>query len=75
MGFGLNTYMGMSLWAQYPYNNYADIVGVGDICVESNMGCTLAPKDVQQVKHMHSNMISMHALDQSWYGSYFGNEK
>ena len=61
------------LWAQYihgyeplgPYNNYADIVGVGDICVESNMGCTLAPKDVQQVKHMHSNMISMHALDQS----------
>lgn len=44
-------------------DNYADIMGVGDICVESNMGCTLAPKE--QVKHMHSNMISMHALDQA----------
>ena len=30
-------------------NSYADIVGIGDICVETNIGYTLELKNVQHV--------------------------
>ena len=54
-------------------NSYADIMGIGDICVETNIGYTLALKDVRHVPNMHLNLISTHILDKEGYGSYFGD--
>ena len=34
-------------------NSYADIVGIGDVCVETNTGYTLELKDVCHVPDMH----------------------
>ena len=39
-------------------NSYADLVGIGDVCVETNTGYTLALKDVQHVPDMRLNLIS-----------------
>jgi hypothetical protein len=30
-------------------DSYTDLVGIGDICVETNAGCILTLKDVQSV--------------------------
>ena len=56
-------------------NNYADIVGIGDVCVETNTRYTLALKNVRQVPDMRLNMISTHILDKKGYGNYFGDGK
>ena len=56
-------------------NSYADIVGIGDVCVETNTGYTLALRDVQHVPDMHLNMISTHIMDKEGYGNYFGDGK
>ena len=56
-------------------NSYADIVGIGDICVETNTGCTLALKNVRHVLDMRLNLISTHILDKEGYGNYFGDGK
>ena len=56
-------------------NSYADIAGIGDVCVETNTGYTLALRDVQRVPDMHLNMISIHILDKEGYGNYFGYGK
>ena len=54
-------------------NSYADIVGIGDVYVETDTGYTLALKDVRHVPNMHLNLISTHILDKEGYGSYFGD--
>ena len=56
-------------------NSYVDIVGIGDVCVETNTRYTLALKDVRHVPDMHLNMISTHILDKEGYGNYFGDGK
>ena len=56
-------------------NNYVDIVGIGDICVETNTGYTLSLKNVRHVPNMHLNLISTHILDKEGYGNYFGDGK
>ena len=56
-------------------NSYADIVGIRDFCVETNIGYTLALKNVRQVPDMCSNLISTHILDKEGYGNYFGDGK
>uniref|UniRef100_A0A2N9J1S8 Integrase catalytic domain-containing protein n=1 Tax=Fagus sylvatica TaxID=28930 RepID=A0A2N9J1S8_FAGSY len=43
--------------------SYADIVGIGDICVETNTGYTLKLKDVRRIPDMRLNLISISVLD------------
>ena len=56
-------------------NSYADIMGIGDICVETNIGYTLELKNVRHVLDMRLNLISTHILDKEGYGNYFGDGK
>ena len=44
-------------------DSYADIVGIGDICVRANTRYTLILKDVRYVLDIHLNLISTHVLD------------
>jgi hypothetical protein len=55
--------------------SYVDIVGIGDICVESNTGCALTLKNVQHVPNIRLNLIFIHALDEECYENYLGNGK
>ena len=41
-------------------NSYAYIVEIGDFCVETNTGYTLALKNVRNVPDMRLNLISTH---------------
>ena len=54
-------------------NSYVDIVGIGDVCVETNTRYTLVLKDVQHVPDMRLNLISTYILDKKGYGNYFGD--
>ena len=56
-------------------DSYADIVGIGDICVRANTGHTLILKDVRHVLDIHLNLISTHVLDKEGYGNYFFDGK
>ena len=56
-------------------DSYADIVGIGDICVRANTGYTLILKDVRHVLNIHLNLISTHVLDKEGYGNYFRDGK
>ena len=42
--------------------SYANIVGIGDICVENNTGYTLKLKDVRHFPDMRLNLISVSVL-------------
>ena len=55
--------------------SYVDIVGIGDICVESNTGCALTLKNVQHVPNIRLNLIFIHALDKECYENHLGNGK
>uniref|UniRef100_A0A2N9GSR4 Integrase catalytic domain-containing protein n=1 Tax=Fagus sylvatica TaxID=28930 RepID=A0A2N9GSR4_FAGSY len=55
--------------------SYADIVGIGDICVETNTGYTLKLKDVRHIPDMRLNLISVSVLDKEGYESHLGNGK
>ena len=41
----------------------SQITGIGDICIQTNMGCTLTLKDVRHILDLRLNPISMHMLD------------
>ena len=56
-------------------DNYTDILGVCDICVETNTRYTLTLKNVQHVLDMQLNLISTPILDKECYGNYFGDGK
>ena len=56
-------------------DSYADIVGIGDICVRANTGYTLILKDVRHVLEIFLNLISTHVLNKEGYGSYFRDGK
>ncbi|GKV32108.1 hypothetical protein SLEP1_g40737 [Rubroshorea leprosula] len=49
------------------------IMGVGDICVQTNVGCTLTLKNVRHVPDMRMNLLSAKALDEEGYAHYFRN--
>lgn len=53
----------------------ANIVGVGDVCIQTNVGCTLTLKDVRHVPDLRLNLISVHALDRAGCYSSFGDGK
>ena len=55
--------------------SYSKIVGIGDICLKTNVGCILVLKDVRHVPDLRMNLISGIALDQDGYENYFANKK
>mgnify|MGYP003740606461 FL=1 len=55
--------------------SYSKIVGIGDVCVRTSLGCTLTLTDVRHVPDLRLNLISGVALDKMGYENYFGNGK
>ena len=43
--------------------SYSKIAGIRDICLKTNVGCTLVLKDVRHVPDLRMNLISGVALD------------
>ena len=56
-------------------DSYANIVGIGDICVRANTRYILILKDVRHVPDIHLNLISTHVLNKEGYGNYFCDGK
>ena len=45
----------------------SQVDGIGDICIQTSMGCTFTLKDVRHILDLHLNLISMHMLaGQGW---------
>ena len=51
------------------------IMGVGNICLETNIGCKLLLKDVRHVPDIRLNLISTGKLDDEGYNNHFGDGK
>ena len=49
----------------------ADIIGMGDIHLKTNLGCKLVLKDVRHVVDLRLNLISVGTLDDEEYESRF----
>ena len=43
--------------------NYSKIVGIGDVCIETNVGSTMMLKDVRHVPDLRMNVFSTLAMD------------
>lgn len=55
--------------------SYSKIAGIRDVCIKTNVECTLALKDVRHVPDLRMNLISRVALDRDGYENYFANKK
>ena len=51
----------------------SQITGIGDIFLQTSMGCTLTLKDVQHDPDLHLNLISMHMLDKDGYSHFINS--
>ena len=56
-------------------SSHSKIVGIGDVCFETNMGCKLTLKDVRHVPNLRLNLMSGFVLDKQGYGNHFGKGK
>ena len=50
-----------------------NIVGIGDICIQTNVGYQLKLQDVRHVPNLSLNLMSGIALDKEGFQNYFGN--
>ena len=53
----------------------SQIVGMGDICLKTYIGCKLLLKDVRHVPNIRLNLISTGKLDDEGYNNQFGDGK
>ena len=53
--------------------SYLKIVGIGDVCIETNVGSTMMLKDVRHVLDLRMNVFSTLAMDRAGYYNYLGN--
>ncbi|KAA8529366.1 hypothetical protein F0562_033835 [Nyssa sinensis] len=53
--------------------SHSKIVGIGDVCICTSVGCMMTLSDVRHVPDLRLNLISGIALDQEGYVNYFGN--
>lgn len=53
----------------------SNIVGIGDICLETSLGSKLILKDVRHVPDIHLNLISTGRLDDEGFTNWFGESK
>ena len=54
-------------------SSYSKIVGIGDVCIKTNVGCTLMLKDVRHVPDLTMNVFSILAMDRAGYCNHLGN--
>ena len=52
---------------------YSKIVGIGDVCIETNVGSTMMLKDVRHVPDLRMNVFSTLVMDRAGYCNYLGN--
>ena len=48
-------------------------MGIGDVCIETNVGSTMMLKDVRHVSDLRMNVFSTLAMDRASYCNYLGN--
>ncbi|RDX84970.1 hypothetical protein CR513_33901, partial [Mucuna pruriens] len=53
----------------------SNIVGIGDVVIQTETGCQLTLKEVRHVPDIRLNLISVNALDEQGYNSHFGSKK
>ncbi|KAA8549619.1 hypothetical protein F0562_001363 [Nyssa sinensis] len=53
--------------------SHLKIVGIGDVCIRTSVGCTMTLREVRHVPNLRLNLISGIALDREGYVNYFGN--
>ncbi|RDY00404.1 hypothetical protein CR513_16425, partial [Mucuna pruriens] len=51
------------------------VIGVGDVCLQTNMGMQLWLRGVKHTLDVHFNLISVHILDDGDYDKHFGYGK
>ena len=56
-------------------STYSKIVGIGYVCIKTNVGCTLILKDVRHVPDLRTNVSSTLAMDRAGYCNHLGNER
>ena len=56
-------------------SSYSKIVGIGDVCIETNIGSTMMLNDVWHVPELWMNVFSTLAMDRAGYCNYLGNER
>ena len=54
-------------------SSYSKIVGIGDVCIETNVGSIMMLKDVRHVLDLRMNVFSILAMDRVGYCNYLGN--
>ena len=54
-------------------SSYSKIVGIGDVCIEKNVGSTMMLKDVRHVPNLRMNVFSTLTIDQVGYCNYLDN--
>ncbi|KAL9260610.1 Retrovirus-related Pol polyprotein from transposon TNT 1-94-like protein [Drosera capensis] len=52
--------------------SHSTIVGIGDICLQTDVGCRLTLKDVRHIPDLRLNLISGDALDKDGFKHYLG---
>ncbi|KAK9140269.1 hypothetical protein Scep_009950 [Stephania cephalantha] len=55
--------------------DFTDIVGIGYVCVQTNVSCTVIVKYVQHVPDLQLSLTSTHALDLDGYHNVFGGKE
>ncbi|CAL5395053.1 unnamed protein product [Camellia sinensis] len=53
-------------------SSFSKIVGIGDVRIQTKVGCTMVLKDVRHVPDLRLNLISGIALGRQGYENYFG---
>ena len=48
-------------------------MGIGDVCIETNVGSIMMLKDVRHVLDLRMNVFSILAMDRVGYCNYLGN--
>ena len=56
-------------------SSYSKIVGIGDVCIETNVGSTMMLKAVRHVPDLRMNVFSTLVMDRAGYCNYLGNER
>ena len=54
-------------------SSYSKIVGIGNMCIETNVGSIVMLKNVRHVLDLRMNVFSTLAMDQAGYSNYLGN--
>ena len=53
--------------------SYLKIVGIGDVCIKTNVGSTMMLKDVRYILDLRINVFSTLSMDRAVYCNYLGN--